>query len=75
MRRTLEYLNWKATWWEERGKLKTQVDKTLTVMTSKTLTAATKPVYSVDRFQWSTAQARQLTSLMHQVCGLLGYLT
>ena len=27
MRRTLEYFNWKATWWEEWGKLKTQVDR------------------------------------------------
>ena len=27
MRRILEYLNWKATWWEEQGKLKMQVDR------------------------------------------------
>jgi hypothetical protein len=27
MRRTLEFLNWKACWWEERGKLRTPSDK------------------------------------------------
>jgi hypothetical protein len=27
MRRTLEFLNWKAQWWEERGKLRTPLDK------------------------------------------------
>ena len=27
MRRTLEFLNWKARWWEERGKLRTPSDK------------------------------------------------
>lgn len=27
MRRTLEFLNWRAQWWEERGKLRTTLDK------------------------------------------------
>ena len=27
MRRMLEFLNWKACWWEERGKLRTPSDK------------------------------------------------